>query len=653
MRSLLNIRWLCLAFAVSFCIPADFVLSAAAPEAPPKPRAVELGPPIDLSSVAVSKQTGSMTAAPADIRTETLTFQMDAQSCVIYPTTQGYDYLMVGELLPEAYPGQPLLAMKTFRVELDRETEVLGLEVVEGTFREIKTGLNLIPAAQEAGANGFTGKVIADDKIYSSDAWFPGRLVTFDQGVDNQRRYVFVHLFPVQYAPAKKKAMLLTQATLKLSYRLRSPADASGQTTTSQRMQSDQAGGLATEAQCIVLCPATLQQQAEKLSRFHTTQEGITSAVVTTEAIGQAYLPAEDPPLEGYQNAQLDGWGRIRHYDYALARKIVAYLRDQPAHPRLVYVTILGDGLLVPPSFYFYCRPFDTLEPGFPPDHEIHQKWVPTDLFYASPDYDWICNYRVGRLSVNDADEASQVVDKVIRWHANADWSWFRNVQVGGLMGLLTAKAEREGLLEGLNVRRCLDPGDRGDRVFLEPALTTRDTGIFWCVSHGLVPLLAFTASQLSADDLLHYAPRIKVPIIISLACYAGAFDLDLIECSYKGCSSTHSFGEAVLKSPGAGIAYLGNSRPGLGGSGPSVPSLGWAAASSGAASHGKDYLVPWFYGTMQSHRRGADTLGQLYADALFAFVSNADMAGNPWNVYSALGFVLLGDPALKIPVRP
>jgi hypothetical protein len=631
MRTLLNLHRLCLAFAVSLCIPADFVLSAATPEAPPKPRAVELGPPIDLSSLAVNKQAGLMTAAPADVRTETLTFQMDAQSCLISAATQGYDSLTVGELLPEGCPGQPLLAMKTFRVELDRQMEVLGLEVVEGTFREIKTELNLIPAAQEAGANG--SKVIADAKIYSSDAWFPGRLVSMDQGADNQRRYVFARLFPVQYAPAKKKALLLTQATLKLSYRLRSPADVSGQTTPSQQMRTGQARRLATEAQCIVLCPATLQEPAEKLSRFHAAQEGITSSVVTTEAIGQAYLPAEDPPLDGYQNAQLDGWGHIRHYDYALAKKIVAYLRDQSAHPRLVYVAILGDGLLVPPSFYYYCRAYDTVEPDFPPDHEIHQKWVPTDLFYASPDYDWVPNYRVGRLSVNDANEAAHVVDKIIRWYAHADWSWFRNVQFNGVMGGQFALSEKEGTLEGLTVKKFISGDGRFDRVFLEPALTSRDTGIFWCGSHGDVSHLKFTASSLSSDDLLHYAPRIKVPIIISIACLAGAFDLDLMECSYSLCSGSHSFGEAVLKSAGAGIAYLGNTRNGLG--------------------SGKGYVGRPITGTIRSLHRGADTLGQLHTDAVFEFLLTADMAGNPLNVLTALEFVLLGDPALKIPVHP
>ena len=126
MRALLNIRRLSLASAVSFCVTVGSVLSAATPGSSPERRGVELGPPIDLSSLAVNKQAGSTTLAAADVKTQTLTFQMDAQGCVIYATTEGYDYLTVGELQAEAQPGQPLLPMKTFRVELDRETEILS-----------------------------------------------------------------------------------------------------------------------------------------------------------------------------------------------------------------------------------------------------------------------------------------------------------------------------------------------------------------------------------------------------------------------------------------------------------------------------------------------------------------------------------------------
>ncbi len=569
-----------------------------------------------------------MKLAATNVSTNTLTFHVDEKTCFIYATPEGYDYLAVGELLPEAQWGHPLLPAKTFKVELDKEAEVLGLEVVEGTFREIKAELNFLPAV------GKDFQVVADERVYHASALFPGRLVSIDRGADNQHQYVFARLFPVQYLPAKKRAMLLTQGTLRLYYRSKGLPGAAAPDAGSKRVQSDRAQGLATEAQCVVLCPAKLQPAAEKLSRFHAEQEGITSAVVTTETIGQAYAPAEDPTYEGYQNAQLDGRDQIRHYDYALAKKIVAYLRDQPAHPRLVYVTILGNGLLVPPSFYFYSSVDDSL----------HAKWVPTDLFYASPDYDLVPNFRIGRLSVNDLAEAAKVVDKVIRWHEAAEWAWFRNVQLAGMGSLVAVSAEREGLFEGMKVKKCLQADDRVARVFIEPALTTRDTGIFWCVIHGNVNHLAWPESVLWGDDLLRYSPHVKVPIVVSITCSAGAFDLDLLKPPVD--SGAHSFGEAVLCSPAAGIAYFGSSRLSYGG-------------NSSCLRDGERALIRVWYFTellwdiLQSRHQGADTLGQLYADALFAFVSNNDMAGNPGNLLTAFDFVHLGDAALKIPVRP
>jgi hypothetical protein len=642
MNSPWNVGRLAQVFAVSFCVSVGSVPATVTPDSPPGQRAVELGPPIDLADMAVTKQAGSMKLGAANVSTNSLTFQVDEKSCFIYATPEGYDYLAVGELLPEAQPGQPLLPAKTFKVELDKEAEVLGLEVIEGTFREIKAELNLLPAFQADGPNVW--QIIADDKVYRASVLFPGRLVSMDHGADNQRQYVFARLFPVQYLPAKKRAMLLTQATLRLYYRSKGPPGAAVPDAGAKRVQGDRAPGLATEAQCIVLCPAKLQPAAEKLSRFHAGQEGITSAVVTTEAIGQAYAPAEDPPHEGYQNSQLDGRDQIRNYDYVLAKKIIAYLRDQQAHPRLVYVTILGDGLLVPPSFYFHSRLYETLNYPWSKEYRTHPKWVPTDLFYASPDYDWVPNFRMGRLSVNDPAEAAKVVDKVIRWHENADWYWFRNVQLGGMGSLAALRAEREGLFEGMKVKKFLFGDDRTARVFIEPALTSRDTGIFWCVLHGGVTHQAWPDSLLRADDLLRYSPHDKVPIVISITCSAGAFDLDLLRWSSE--RAAHSFGEGVLNSPAGGIAYFGSSRNSRGGN-------SCFLREGQTAIIRQWYFQELLYDILQSRRQGADTLGQLYADALFAFVSNNDMAGNPRNVLTAFQYVHLGDPALKIPVRP
>jgi hypothetical protein len=317
-----------------------------------------------------------------------------------------------------------------------------------------------------------------------------------------------------------------------------------------------------------------------------------------------------------------------------LAKKIIAYLRDQTAHSRLLYLTILGNGLLVPPSFYFHSNLNDSL----------YSQWVPTDLFYASPDYDLVPNFRIGRLSVNDVAEAAKVVDKVIRWHANADWSWFRNIQLAGFSSLLDPRVKRDGLFDGMKVKECGWGDERLARVFFEPALTTRDTGIFWSVLHGNVNHQAWPESILWADDLLRYSPHAKVPIFISVACSAGAFDLNLLK--WRDGTAAHSFGEGILISPAAGIAYFGSSRFSHG-------SGSYRLSQKQSVLVRQRYFMELLNNILQSRRQGAGTLGQLYADSLFAFVSNNDMTGNPGNVLTAFEYVHLGDPALKIPVRP
>ena len=147
MKSCWNVCLLAQVLAAVFSICFGSNLAAPRPDSPPEPRTIELGPRIDLSDLGINKQAGSMKLGAPDVSTIRLEFQVDQKSCIIYATPEGYDYLAVGELLPEAQWGHPLLPAKTFKVELDKEAEVLGLEVVEGTFREIKAELNLLPAA--------------------------------------------------------------------------------------------------------------------------------------------------------------------------------------------------------------------------------------------------------------------------------------------------------------------------------------------------------------------------------------------------------------------------------------------------------------------------------------------------------------------------
>ena len=632
-----------LTFVVGMEVTIASVLLAATPPSSPKQRAVELGPPSNLADLVVIKQTASMKLPATNVTTNSLSFQVDEKNCFIYPAPEGFDYLAVADLEPFTYSGQPQLPMKTFIVQLEKNVEVYGVEVVEGTYREVRQPVHIVPVP--GAGHTSDGKYIPDEALYRTNVFFPRRLLAYNTGLDNQRQHVFVRFFPLLYIPGQKKAVLVTRATLRLYYgvRVKEGSAATGELDTRKKEGAGQI--TASEAACVIICPEALRRPAERLSEFHTKTEGISSTVVTTEAIGATYEPTGNPPFLGYANQQSEGWITITNYQYTLARQIVTYLRDQTSHPGLVYVTILGDGLRVPPSYYSFSK-----------NQIIYQSWVPTDFFYASPDYDFVPNYAVGRLPVTDAAEADRLVDKIIRWHRNAKWEWFRNVWLAGgrleadeadLGELACDQADVEGLFSGMRVKKLYRTNGRLDRAYLLPALTTASVGILHYFCHGTLSEVRLDSTILTGQDVLDCGPSDNTPVVFSQSCHNGAFDVDLMKFpfDYYGVKPFgHSIGECVLKSPAGGIAFFGISRLGSG------TALYCFHGGERHVTKVTEHTAMLHY-ALRSFQRGSNSLGQLYSDALYAYVANNLMAFTDQR--RVFAFVLLGDPALKIPVRP
>lgn len=647
MNSPWNVGHYAQVFAVSFCVSAGSVLATVTADSPAWQRAVELGPPINLADLAVTKQAGSMKLPATNVSTNSLTFQVDEKSCFIYAAPGGFDYLAVEDLEPFTQRAEPQLPMKTFVVRLDKDAEVYGVEVVGGTSREVRQPVHIVPVPWVGFTNG--GKFIADEALYRTNVFIPGTLVAYDRGLDNQRQHVFVRFFPVQYIPGQRKAVLVTRATLRLYYGVHAKERSAPTGELDTRKKAGAGQITASEAVCVIICPEALRRPADRLSEFHTKMEGISSAVVTTEAIGATYEPAGNPPFSGYRNQKLWGWSTITNYQYTLARPIVACLRDQEMHPGLVYVTIMGDGLLVPPSYYYFGKCQTT-----------YQSWVPTDFFYASPDYDFVPNYAVGRLPVNDAAEADRLVDKIIRWHRNAKWEWFRNVWLAGgrlsdyeadLCEMACDKADAEGLFSGMRVKKLYRTSGRLDRAYLLPAFTTASVGILRYLCHGTVSDVRLDSTIITGQDVLDCFPNDFIPVVFGEACYNGAFDLGLMKFpfgDYGMAPFGHSFGECVLKSPAGGIAFFGMSRLGSG-----TTALSYFQGGEPRVSKVPENAAMMLY-ALRSYHQGSDTLGQLYSDALYSYVANNKMmAGYGPTTMWMCTFVLLGDPALKIPARP
>jgi hypothetical protein len=597
-------------------------------------RPVKLGPAADVSTSAVTRQVLKGNMHQLAHETRALAFEIDPAQCAVYPAPEGYEYLKVNDLKPAGRPGEPQLPMQTFVVELDRADHVYGVEFAAGKFSEIEGEVSIVPMPQPgewSAGGGRSATHIPDQAVYTLNTPFPGRWVSYETGADNEHQYVYVRIFPLQYTPSRKKAIVLTEATVNVYY---------GSAPLPGELVQDASASLAVSpivigVPSVVICPSSLQAQANELAAFHQTQ-GIPSAVVTTEQISASYSAADDPPFTGYENSAFPGWRNIKRYNYLLARQIIAYLRDETSHPSLAYVTLLGDGLLVPPGYYYSAN------------GGSYDDWIPTDLFYASPDYDFVPNYKVGRLPVSNAAEASALVSKLKNWSVNATWNWFGRAYIAGGIPhadhyycgeLNTTEAVNADFFSGMNLSKCFHSDGAFTKTCLEPALSTAKAGLAYLIAHGSTGNISLDDGTLTATELMGYPPDLNIPVVLSVTCRCGAYDLDL-----AGSASGNSFGEAVLKSQAGGIAYIGGSRLNVG-------DAIYHYEQGNVVIDKQTYIIGLLHYVLGAYHDGKTLLGDICNGAVSTYLSHNSMT-DPVNRETLFRHVLLGDPALKIPAQ-
>lgn len=398
------------------------------------------------------------------------------------------------------------------------------------------------------------------------------------------------------------------------------------------------ASAASTNAENVIIAPPEFYQQAKDLEAFHDSK-GIETEVIETTWIYENYEEAEDPPYDGYKDSSITGWENIKGYDYSLAKRMISFFDDTSAHPNLECITLLGNARLVPPSYYIYLGHYKT-----------YDNWIPTDFFYSSPDYDYVPNYKIGRLPVDSSEEAEHVVNKIKNWDANLNWDWFKNVtMVGGSpYGMSNSEYRYTGeldsvyiinhFLDGMNVAKLFETDDKFDKLHMMEPLAG-NTGMIFEDGHGKGNCWSFNGGDVCVSDLLELSPNTKVPIIVSTACRNGAFDTNV----YDGGFST-SIGEGVLLSDAAGIAYIGSARRAKG-------------SCAGIIEKGYledircDYMCEMLINTFRAYHEGATTLGDITKSAMETYYTDNDFS-DKYNKVTFFEFVLLGDPALELPER-
>ncbi|MCK4415645.1 MAG: right-handed parallel beta-helix repeat-containing protein [Thermoplasmatales archaeon] len=552
---------------------------------------------------------------------KTKEFHFDPSQCIIHQINQKQVYLEIEELKPFGSPGDPMLPMKTFVIEIPKNSEVLGVGITDGYCKEIMNRLNIVPNPEPVfwtndrlEAEKIIDSLLPNMKVYNSDRFFPGIFASYDVGEDNEKKLVFVRVYPVQYIPKLKKTILLTDGLVKVFYKHEG-------TSVPSSLSKDP--GVVN----VIITPPPLFDQAVELKTFHDT-EGTSTAVVNTTWIYAQYGEAGDPPYDGYSDPTLPGWETIHNYNYSLAKRIINYLSDSDEHPNLQYVTLLGNALIVPPSYYYY------------------DSWTPTDFFYASPDYDLVPNYFVGRLPINDAVEAAHVIDKIKHWNATSDL--FRNITVAGgkpfgtpydIGEMIATDSINRGFFGGVNPTKYFKTEESFDRINLTHALMG-DTGLLYHIGHGSGTAWSLEGDPLDIDDVMNLPASDTSPIVVSIACMNGAFDTNLMDMGFNV-----SFGESILLSDAGGVAYIGGSRSNAG-----VP---YFNLDEGYVTISKEpYMAGMLTYLIEAYHEGGSTLGNLTAHAMMTYIEHNNLS-DPTDSFTFFAFVLLGDPALQLPPRP
>ncbi len=529
----------------------------------------------------------------------------------------------------KAIANNPALPQKQISLTFKGNYDITGLELLEQTILQTKLEDKLaINLRQVKWKNRVSTSMIASK---SADEVSPGKWFSYSVGFDGKETKVFIQLRPLQWVQENQKIYLLKDYKIKIYGQRKQNC----KFTNTRDIPS-------TNASHLLICPEAWALVADSIATFHG-NNGIATDVITLEDISSSYEEVENPQLTGIANTENQN---IENYDFSLAKKIIAYLRDNSKHPYLENVTLLGSGHILPPSYYFYYPylvPFEDME---------YDGWIPSDHYYSSPDYDLVDNFGTSRVTVSSLQELSNYYHKMIRWVDSWDSSWVYNAAVAGGIPfglpyfcgeLMSNQVICDDLLSGYNIDKFYET--KGN--FTESDMTNhlKNDDFLWQmhVSHGSGGAVHFDDnSAISVEDVQSYPSKDRLPIFLSVACRNGAYDTEI----YHGDWAGESFGEALIRSKGGAIAYIGGSRSNYGMSDYNV--------DHGNISYiGVNDTFALIYYYLEAYRELENpTMGDLYREAKIKYLASQDM-GNTFIQAGYFRFVALTDAGLILPAKP
>jgi hypothetical protein len=397
----------------------------------------------------------------------------------------------------------------------------------------------------------------------------------------------------------------------------------------------------------LIIFSESFRPAAEQFKSLHKKYESIDSVLISVEEIDQAENKSLPEP-------DFDGWAtrkptkiKIKGYKYELALKIAAYLEKQGNTQSISSVLILGNAALVPPSYYFYA---DYTPPSGIDAVDAYTSWIPSDIFYSSPNLDLVMEWPVGRIPVDTNAEAVQVANKLEKWKNDWDKSWTdRYLYMGGnvtfdfrYLGEMYYLAFQQNGVFGDKPKLYFESSGDFTREKALDMFANENSVMMWLYSHGMGDGFYFPDEPLLAKDMLDLPYKKGLPLILSPSCMDGGFDYHLIDVPFDQ-SDELSIGEAIHKAPGAGIGYLGGARINLTGA-------EFSLGDQGKLNFGQSGYIPaLLLEFLQAYQAGITRIGDAYMMAHNLFLEREGIQ-NIGDLAMYVNYVLLADPVMSLP---
>lgn len=478
------------------------------------------------------------------------------------------NYVMVNLAGASLYqtPGAPMVPVAIFNVLVPANATVTEIKVLSRNEKLIAGEYVLYPGQEPRPLShreeiGFTEP---DLLIYNSSDVYPRKLVDYSStGTKSGYRIASFGVFPVRYTPSEKKISLVTDLTVEINY-------ANDAEHTEQVLTEKQKMVFSQDVKQLVLNPQDVNRFAPLSSAAKDYE--IDCIIITNDALSGNFAPLVEWHNQKGFRTEVKSTSVITS-SYAgrdVQEKIRNFIIDYFNNRGLKWVILGGDHAIVPGR---RARSVVGTYTGN----------IPSDLYYSDLQWSWDGNNNnifgeagvdtvdffadvyVGRMSVDNATEISNFINKIFVYEKNPDTTYLKRILLPAafLWSNYNHMLSQDSIASITPVGwtdRLLNQGQNDALRFQVRDSLNNGFAFAHLVGHGDdVGVYINSSAQYHANDAANQTNSNKLVIVNSIACIPGNFE-------YNDCLA-----ERMTNAPNCAVAVMMNSRYGWG----TPPSIG------------------------------------------------------------------------------